>query len=52
MADILYMVPDPVSIGLPPVTDEGVPRCDSPCSGEGKLSFLLRPKFLDANPLT
>ncbi|KFZ03908.1 hypothetical protein V502_10566 [Pseudogymnoascus sp. VKM F-4520 (FW-2644)] len=38
MSDLLYGVPDPVSLGLPPVTDEGVPKCDSPCSGDGKPS--------------
>lgn len=49
MADIFYGFPDAVSLGLPPVSDEGVPKCDSPCSGDGKLSSLLRPETLTAN---
>ena len=46
MSDLLYGVPDPVSLGLPPVTDEGVPKCDSSCSGDGKLFSLLHPRIL------
>ncbi|OBT65801.1 hypothetical protein VE03_03315 [Pseudogymnoascus sp. 23342-1-I1] len=40
MSDILYGVPDPLALGLPPVTDVGVPRCDSPCSGDDLLENL------------
>lgn len=40
MGDLLYGVPDPVSLGLPPVTGEGIPKCDSPCFGDGKLSSI------------
>ncbi|OBT76296.1 hypothetical protein VF21_03340 [Pseudogymnoascus sp. 05NY08] len=40
MSDILFGFPDAVSLGLPPVSDEGVPRCDSPCSGDDLLKNL------------
>ncbi|KFY71517.1 hypothetical protein V499_08288 [Pseudogymnoascus sp. VKM F-103] len=40
MSDIFYGFPDAVSLGLPPVSDEGVPKCDSPCSGDDLLENL------------
>lgn len=50
MGDLLYGVPDPVSLGLPPISDEGVPKCDPPCVGDGRLSSLLHLPTTPANP--